>query len=167
MPCACKKPIENYPENDDWGPLIWTVLHGLAEIFGRQTSPVLQDDEKRLWIALLKGITYMLPCDKCRDHYAIWISTHNVDVILTMPYSEVGEWLRHWVFNLHNEVNVRTSKPLFSYEGLVKYKGIKITTLWRRLEPVMKLAIQLNGISLLPWKKWLAMVRSLQGIYGV
>ena len=167
MPCACRKPIENYPENAAWGPLVWTILHGLAELSGKQVSSILQDDEKRLWVVLLKGITHMLPCDQCRDHYAMWIAKYPVDILLTIAYSDVGEWIRRWLFDLHNDVNMRTSKPVFLYENLVMYKGVGITATWRRLEPVMKLAIQLNGISLLPWKKWLATVRSLQGIYGV
>jgi hypothetical protein len=41
--CSCKIPIETYPENAEWGPLFWKILHGLAEKSGKQTNINIQN----------------------------------------------------------------------------------------------------------------------------
>jgi hypothetical protein len=85
-----------------------------------------------------------------------------------MPYTEIGQWIRYWFWNLHNEINEGNDKPVFEESQLEDtYKHVEITPSWRALEPVMKLAINLNGISLLPWKKWLSYLRTVQGLYGI
>ena len=167
MPCACKVPLETYPENAEWGPLFWKVLHGLASMAGRQTDAVLKGDEIRIWIQILTHVRNCLPCDICRDHYGRWLAAHPVDVLTGMPYIQTAEWIQRYLFDLHNEINEGNDKPIFAFSDLAAtYKGVNITSYWRALEPVMKKAITLNGISLLPWKKWLGYVRMLQGIYG-
>lgn len=168
MPCACQKPVPNYPENVEWGPLMWSIFHALAERAGTQPTPVLQDDERRQWLLLLKFTPDSLPCDKCRIHYTEWVKKRSPDTLKTLPYADMREWIRTWLFDLHNEVNARNQKPLFDYSALKEtYKAVNIKETWQRLEPVIKVAIQLNGISLMPWRKWLGSVRSLQGLYGI
>jgi hypothetical protein len=84
-----------------------------------------------------------------------------------MPYTEFGYWVRHHLWQLHNIINEGNDKPLFTWEQLaLEYKAINITEQWKRLEPVVKKAIQLNGITLIPWRKFLGFVRGLQGMYG-
>ncbi len=167
MPCACKVPAETYPENAEWGPLFWKVLHGLAELSGRSTDAILQGDEVRTWIQVLTQMKHCLPCDVCREHYGRWLTAHPVDGLLKMPYKDTRLWIQQYLFDLHNEINEGNDKPTFAFSDLAAtYKEINISALWRALEPVMKKAITLNGISLLPWKKWLGYVRTLQGIYG-
>ncbi len=167
MPCACKVPAETYPENAEWGPLFWKLLHGLAELAGRQTDTVLQGDEVRTWIQILTQMKPCIPCDVCREHYGRWLADHPVDGLLKMPYKDTRLWIQTYIFNLHNEINEGNDKPIFAFSDLAEtYKGVNITATWRALEPVMKKAISLNGISLLPWKKWIGFIRVLQGIYG-
>ena len=168
MPCACKKTVEKYPDNITWGPLVWRILHGLAERSGRQTALPLQDDERRYWTTLLKVTAQVLPCDVCRTHYSEWLRINPCDPILSVPYNGLNLWIRTWLFNLHNNVNSRTSKGVFLFEGLSEtYGRVEIKPSWRQLEPIMNLAINLSGISLMPWRKWLGTVRSLQGFYGI
>jgi len=167
MVCGCKVPIENYPENAAWGPLFWKLLHGLAEYAGTQTDPFLRSDEVRIWIHIFTKLPQCIPCDICSAHYSRWLSEHPVGDLETMPYNQIGPWIRHWFWLLHNTINEGNDKPLFEESALsVTYKGTNITNSWKALEPVILLAIRLNGLSLLPWKKWLGYVRILQGIYG-
>ena len=35
------------PSNKDWGPFLWTILHGFAEKLGRQTNEIMASDEAR------------------------------------------------------------------------------------------------------------------------
>jgi hypothetical protein len=168
MPCGCKIPIENYPETADWGPLFWKLLHGLAEHAGTQTDTNLRNDERRIWTHLLKSLHDCIPCDICQDHYNRWITVNLPVKLDSIPYTTYGFWVRNWLWRLHNEINEGNEKPLFQESDLTStYKEISITDTWKALEPVMKRAILLNGISLLPWKKWLSYVRMLQGLYGI
>ena len=168
MPCACKKPVEDYPENITWGPLVWRILHGLAERSGKQTVVSLQNDERRLWLSMLKIMEQMLPCDTCRSHYASWTKTYPYASVSTIPYGTLRDFIRKWLFDLHNDVNSRTGKEAFLFENLEDmYLQIPITASWKQLEPIINVAISLNGISLMPWRKWLGFIRSLQGLYGI
>lgn len=168
MGCACKLPVEKYPETADWGPLFWKLLHGLAEFAGKHKDSVLQGDEVRTWIQILTTMKGTIPCDICRDHYAHWLAEHSPTILLKLPYTEIGPWIRLYLFNLHNEINEGNDKPMFSFDDLSGvYKGVDTTLCWKHLEPVLKRAITLNGVTLLSWKKWLVFVRTLQAVYGV
>jgi hypothetical protein len=167
MGCPCRLPVEKYPESADWGPLFWRLLHGLAEMAGKQKDAVLCGDEIRLWIPFLITLKETIPCDICRGHYGLWLSENPPSVLEVMPYRETGEWIRKYLWTLHNRINEGNDKSILPLEKLSElYRGVPITNTWRALEPVMKRVILLNGVSLLSWKKWLAIVRRLQGIYG-
>ena len=168
MGCKCRLPAEQYPESADWGPLFWRILHGLAEKSGQQTTVVQQDEEIRIWIQLLQQLALTLPCDVCRAHYTEKISAAPPLALAKMVYSETGLYLRRWLWSVHNEVNEGNHRDVFPFEKLADtYKSVNITETWRALEPIMKRAITLNGITLVPWRKWLGFVRMLQGIYGI
>jgi hypothetical protein len=165
MPCACKAPIEQYPENAEWGPLFWRLLHAMAERAGKQTEPIGQQDELRLWQNLLTSLKDTLPCDVCRNHYGEWLKEHPPE-LLELPYGEFHAWIKTWLWTLHNRINEGNDKPTFKFEDLHDmYKRVPLTPVWKALEPVVKKAIQLNGISLVPWRTWLGYVRRLQGFY--
>lgn len=167
MPCACKLPAEKYPETAEWGPLFWNLLHSLAKLAGNQRDAILQDDETRIWIQVITSLKNTIPCDVCQDHYMRWLTDHLPSALESMPYKDRGNWIRRYWWGLHNEINEGNEKPAMPFEELTeKYKGVGVTEAWKRLEPVIKRAITLNGITLLPWKKWLGFVRMLQGIYG-
>jgi hypothetical protein len=166
MVCSCKIPIETYPENAEWGPLFWKILHGLAEKSGKQTNINIQKDERHNWILLLKQTQYTLPCDICRNHYSEWLVVNSIDILSTIPYPDMNQWIRNWLWTLHNTINQGNNRPVFPFDDLTPtYSGINITNIWKMLQPVMKKAISLNGISLLPWTKWLFYLRVLQSMY--
>jgi hypothetical protein len=165
MPGACRIPAEKYPETADWGPLFWKLLHGLAENSGKLKDPNFQAEEIRNWINVITHIRNTLPCDICRNHYAVWFDAHNPTVLSTMNYSETKEWIKKYLWELHNEINEGNDKPTFDYSSLTEtYKNVNITTTWRAIEPVIRRAITMNGVTLLTWKKWLNYVRLLQAV---
>ena len=165
MPCSCQVPIDSYPENAEWGPLFWTLLHSLADRAGKQTVSMLQTDETRVWGKLLPSIGATLPCDICRNHYKEWLTENPFTIVSSIPYSSFGDWIRKLLWSLHNRINEGNKKPQFPFDSLSNYKNTDITKSWRALEPVIRKAINLNGLSLFPWKNFLGHVRGLQGIY--
>jgi hypothetical protein len=165
MSCPCLIPVPNYPDTAEWGPLVWTVLHGLAEKSGSASIPA---DEVREWVKFLKFTGEMLPCDKCRAHYATYLANNPITLLSTIPYDQVHTFITTWLWTLHNEINADTGKPFFPYTDLpLTYSSVNLQdTLWR-LEPVIKKAIQLNGVSLLKWAKWLYSCKMLKAIVGM
>jgi len=168
MPCGCRVPLEIYPETAEWGPLFWKLLHGLSIHAGIQKNINLQDDERRTWIHIVTKLQFCIPCTICSGHYSEYLGTHSVTELKTIQYAEFGSWIRNWFWKLHNIINEGNDKPIFPESDLEPtYKYINTKETWRALEPVMKKAIQLSGISLLSWKTWLNYVKILQGIYGI
>ena len=168
MPCACKVPVATYPETADWGPLFWTLLHGLAERSGKQTNEILQGDERRAWIQVIQNLAATLPCEQCRLHFSDYVLTHPVKSWLNLPYVEFGRTVRTWIWAVHNEVNQRLGKSTFPFENLTEtYREVKIREIWQRLDPVIQRAILLSGINLFAWRKWTGNIRSIEGVYGI
>jgi hypothetical protein len=82
-----------------------------------------------------------------------------------MDYGLTNIWICNYLWSLHNTINEGNNKPIFAFDQLIVYKGVDIKQAWKALEPLMKKAITLNGVSLFHWKKWLGYIRMLQGLY--
>jgi hypothetical protein len=168
MPCSCQIPGPAYPENKEWGPFVWTILHGLAERFGQVVTELYRNDEVRAWQSLLAATGDMLPCSDCRDHFKTWLAAHPVTPILKIPYSELKEWIRNWIWSLHEDVNARLGKPSFPYANLTAtYKGMNIKYNFQLLELIEKRAIQQGGVGLVHWQLWVKHYRALTSVYGI
>jgi hypothetical protein len=164
MPCSCQLPIPNYPDTVEWGPLVWRCLHGLAERAGLQKDVFMSQYERTEWQAFLKATADVLPCPTCRDHYTEWLQTHPLTPIRTLPYGpEFRDWIRRWLFDLHNDVNARNSKPLFSWDSLsATYGSYDSKDGFYQLSPPLKRAVELSGISYLKYSAWVTILRRLE-----
>ena len=165
MPCACQIPVPQYPDTADWGPIVWTLLHGLAEKAGRAALPL---DEVREWQRLLKATGDMLPCDKCRVHFSAFMKANPATALNTLPYNQLRIWIRSWLFTLHNEINVTNQKESFPFDKLAEsYGSVNFQDQFWRLEPIMKKAIQMSGVSLLKWTAWVHSFKMMKSILSV
>ena len=165
MPCACQAPVPKYPETADWGPSLWTLLHGLGE---RAGQGIMAADEVREWQKFIKATGDMLPCDHCRAHYARFFAVNPPTQLNTVAVGMLRPWVRSWFYTLHNEVNVENKKPSFDFSLLAPtYAKVNFTEMYLRLEPIMKKAIQLSGVSLLKWTTWVHSFKMLRSILSV
>lgn len=89
--------------NDQWGQPLWRLLHTLAERLGRQTIRLLETDERRAWVALLRAVQMVMPCAKCRVHYKAWRISHPTERFITS--CDLRADAREWLWALHEEVN--------------------------------------------------------------
>ena len=78
MPCACNIPLENAPDNEVWGPILWNLLHGIAEHVGKGGN---QTEESYSLIQLLKLTEKIIPCPTCKEHYKTWLTYHPPDML--------------------------------------------------------------------------------------
>lgn len=167
MPCACKFVPPEYPEIDHWGPLLWMVLHALAEHGGKTVNPLFRPDEIRQWPLVIANLPSIIPCPDCREHAAQWIAAHPIAAIKIVPHDELYTWLTTYIYDFHESVNQRTGKPSFDKMKLVEtYKSVRIGAALRALTPFMESAIQLSGLRILSWKKWVGYTQMLISLYG-
>jgi len=166
MPCACQKPQPDYPETDNWGPVLWSILHALANKSGHVSVPGFRDDERRQWANIINGLPKIIPCPNCREHAEVWILLNPCTAIKTMSDIELHCWLVNWFYLLHESVNMRTGKPSFNRDLLSQtYSPVSIPGAIARLKPFIETSIRLSGLTLLPWQKWLGHVRMLSSFY--
>ena len=168
MPCSCKKPLPEYPDNAHWGPILWSVLHALAQKSGRAIFPTFRDDEVRQWINLIQVMPQMIPCDNCRTHVKEWLVRRPITDIKNLPYASLNDWIITWVYDLHEEVNQRLGKPSFDKALLGStYNSISIHGALNALKPFIETAIRLSGITLFPWNNFVGYAKALCSYYGV
>lgn len=168
MPCACKTQPPDYPETDHWGPILWTILHAFAERGGKPSSPLYAPDEIRQWILVISTLPKIIPCPSCREHCEEWIITHPINAIKTLPQEKLYGWLTDYVYTFHEAVNARIGKPSFDRSLLAStYGNIRMTGALRALTPYIEAAIELSGLTLIPWKKWVGYARMLMSVYGL
>jgi hypothetical protein len=168
MPCACQNPQPNYPENANWGPILWTVLHALAEKGGKVVAPSFRDDERRQWANIIPLLPKIIPCPDCRAHAEAWILINPITAIKTLGDSEIYDWLTDWFYRFHEDVNRRTGKPSFDKALLPQVYGrVSVSETLKALKAPIELAIRLSGITLLPWQKWFGHIKMLSSFYGL
>jgi hypothetical protein len=91
------------PQNNIWGPHLWTILHSAAEKIGLPQHKRLPQEEMRLWTNLFTSLRYSLPCPLCKKHFT---SYHSANPIQTFTRDSI----RIWLYNLHNDINIRLGK---------------------------------------------------------
>jgi len=89
----------------DWGPSAWKFLHVMTFMYPDNPSLEEQTSAENLFQSLRK----LLPCERCRTHY-------EEEIILSPPNVLSKSTLSKWLVNLHNRVNVRLGKTVYSYE---------------------------------------------------
>ena len=148
----------------DWGPPLWRALHSMAE---RAGTSVIELDEVRAWINVLRLTEGVLPCAMCRAHYRGWRQSHPLEEFLGSRGQFFRDRVREWVWGLHNEVNHRRGVEVFPLESLEKYKEVSSRDLQDTLQGVVKvfdkatLHRQVSPVYVADWRKAVVLLRKL------
>ena len=164
MPCACQIPVPNYPETADWGPILWKILHGLAEKAG---EGIIKADEIREWQKFIKVTGDMLSCDICRGHYQTFLKANPTSQLTPLTPTQTNTWVKSFFWNLHNQVNSSRGTPIYPYADLSEYQKVDFTDLLYQLTPVIKKAITLSGVPYMTWTLWVNSFKMLRSILAV
>jgi hypothetical protein len=165
MPCACKNPPLNVPDNVEWGPVFWQLLHGLAERSGSVAIPGLRGDEIRAWRGLLSSLSKALPCEDCRNHLTNYILIHPINI--PDNYDNLKNTVKLWLYNLHEDVNVRLRKTPFPYDMLQeRYSKLSLKYTYDILQVLIKRSVLGSAVSLMSWNNWSKYVKILFGLYN-
>lgn len=169
MPCACLLPPEIYPDASEWGPLLWSVLHGLAERSGHAIFPQYYGDERHALVKIFTSLEKVIPCPSCKEHYEVYLREHPVDkAIKDMPYSHLNEYVKRWFWELHNWVNYSLNRPEFPYDQLTPaYKNINLRATLKTLDVPMRRAIRVRSGQLMAYTEFTKQVGILLSLYGL
>ena len=84
-----------------WGPYFWETLH-LAAFYMEETPA---DAQRLAFLSLVRSYTHLLPCPRCRPHYA--------EILKKMPPDGLRTRAEFytWTVQVHNYVNAHLKKP--------------------------------------------------------
>jgi hypothetical protein len=92
-----------------WGPHLWKFMHLFTLSYPNEPT----EDEKDTAYNFFTAIQTVLPCEKCRYNFKNHLET------LTEEVLDSNENLVKWLFDIHNEVNKSTGKPIFSFDNFI------------------------------------------------
>jgi hypothetical protein len=116
-------------DNNIWGPHFWFTLHTIT--LGYPDNPSYAD--KRRFNDFFTSVQYILPCQKCREHYRNHLNNFPISISLDNKESIVK-----WLFDLHNQVNISLNKNIMEYDAFKeKYRKIYNPNLIEKIEAPM------------------------------
>ncbi len=92
-------------EPNVWGPPGWIFLHTVT--FQYPENPT--DLDKQKYYTFFNSLKNVLPCPNCREHYHE--NFENIPIRL-----ESREELIEWLIDIHNEVNKKNNKRIYTYK---------------------------------------------------
>jgi len=92
-------------EPNIWGPPAWVFLHSIT--FQYPENPT--DLDKQKYYTFFNSLKNVLPCPKCKEHYASNFLTTQINL-------ESRTSLIEWLIDLHNEINRMNGKKILSYD---------------------------------------------------
>lgn len=95
-----------------WGPHMWTMIHLIC----LQAPETIDANVRNSYYMFFSMMPYVLPCDKCREHWLSHIQQHPLENAL-----ETRDKLFKWSVDMHNIVNKSLGKPEMSYEEALKH----------------------------------------------
>ena len=102
------KPINMPPQI--WGPIFWSSMH----IASLAYSDTPSERQKANVKAYYESFVDVLPCPICRKHYE-----SNLEEMPLEPALESRMKLIHWVWSMHNRINVQLGKREFTFQEFV------------------------------------------------
>jgi hypothetical protein len=168
MTCSrCASDTTKYPKTSEWGPLVWLILHTLAEKAGKQTNEIIKGDEMRAWPLFLKALIPIIPCEECRAHAGDYIK--QIPFELPNSYPAWNFYIRTYFYTFHEAVNTRLEKPSFPFSSLADtYKSTgELTKSIQDLNAMMVRAMKLNGMHMGAWQTWQKHLRMLSAAMGI
>jgi hypothetical protein len=94
-----------------WGPSAWHFLHTMTFNYPERPTIEEQNSAEQFFLNLSK----LLPCAACREHY-------EKEITKSPPLTSSKVLLSSWLVDIHNRINKRLKKPIFSYkDAKLKY----------------------------------------------
>lgn len=102
-----------------WGPSCWHFLHSVSLSY--PLTPT--EDEKKHMYNFFHALKHVLPCVTCKVDFAQMLEDDPIE-----RHLQSRQALSRWLVDKHNAVNLKTGKPILSYEDAVALQCNKIAT---------------------------------------
>ena len=106
--------LKEYPANGNnlgdpniWGSTYWFTFHTGSTSYPTNPSKIVQQRMK----GFIKGIPYIIPCEKCSVHALNYIEKSDLDTVCKNRKS-----LFKFFVDLHNDVNKRLGRPTMTLQ---------------------------------------------------
>ena len=151
-----------------WGPEMWKMLHIFADKSGSLTDKILENDETRLWISLIRNLNVIMPCQMCSQHYKAWIKRFDLNDLISIRGFTLNSWLTEFFWNLHNDVNSRSNKSVFNKEDLKKYGDkSEFASSLDLIKRMVAKGIEQGSLEMIATKNVLINIEKLRKLYGL
>ena len=94
-----------------WGPKAWNLLHSFS-----MTNKKISNTKKHNYYIFYTTFIYIIPCLKCSDHYSEIL--YNKRPLIEENINK--KYLKKWVFNIHNDVNIILKKNKYSFKDFIE-----------------------------------------------
>jgi hypothetical protein len=94
-----------------WGSKLWFVIHTMALNFPENPTY----DDIRNYESFFNNLKFVIPCDKCKIHFAQRLQKKPVINHLKNPDS-----LFRYTIDIHNDVNKSLGKRIYLYDEVVE-----------------------------------------------
>jgi len=136
-----------------WGPVLWTMLHILAEHVGKHGFDL---DEARDFDIIINTLYQVLPCETCQNHSKTYISQNPFEAIKNIK--TFGPYVRTWLLNFHNAVRTQNGQniEITTIEQLATIYGSQIIQKDKLLilTSNANYGIRSGLLKLDAWKRW-------------
>ena len=96
---------------DQWGRSGWVFIHACSYAYPDAPS----SEQKRYMLEFLRSLGHVLPCQRCCAHYTEFMDPR-LEAGIASDILASKRALTRALFELHNEVNRRSGKPLATYD---------------------------------------------------
>lgn len=100
--------VKNTRNPKVWGPSLWLFLH-ISSVNYTPTTP----EKIEMCVEFVKSLPYMLPCDNCSEHAKQYVKENSEKLV---EICSSRERLFNFYVDMHNYVNARHGKRVFTYE---------------------------------------------------
>ena len=105
----------------NWGHITWILFHTLIEKLNenqyQHLGPII--------LNVIKSICSILPCPICKEH-----ATNYIKHVKFKTHLPTKEHMKQFFYHFHNNVNIKTRKPIYPYENMNKYNNGNIRIIY-------------------------------------
>ena len=149
----------------DWGPLIWKILHCMAERTGLSGNRLIDADQANDFEFILVNLGNIIPCKTCQTHFRAYLISHK-PVLKGLKNDILRTTVISWLFNLHNHVRIilGQSTDLQTIEQCsVLYTGCVVTEdMVNTMHDILNYAVKLRIIRRDEFIRWMMVFNRLR-----
>ena len=99
-----------------WGPGGWLFLHSITLNYPENPT----ENDKMYHKNFFLNLQNVLPCPNCAKHYSLNLTKFPIE-----PALENKELFVKWLIDIHNEVNKKNFKRIYTYDEVIqKYDSL-------------------------------------------